>query len=132
MVKNVDSQVIKETLHFLKFFSLSSACLFLKIRTTTGIWSFHHPVPKWLSDKECLPSRRRRFDPWVWKISWRRKWQPTPILLPWKFHEQRSIVGYSPWDHKRVVHNLPTKQQHTLQHSKKNIYLIVTQSFISI
>ena len=25
---------------------------------------------------------------------------PTPVLLPGKFHGQRSLVGYSPWDHK--------------------------------
>ena len=28
---------------------------------------------------------------------WRRKWQPTPVLLPRKFHGWRSLVGYSPW-----------------------------------
>ena len=27
---------------------------------------------------------------------WRRKWQPTPVLLPQKSHGQRSLVGYSP------------------------------------
>ena len=26
--------------------------------------------------------------------SWRRKWQPTPVFLPGKFHRQRSLVGY--------------------------------------
>ena len=31
---------------------------------------------------------------------WRRKWQPTPIFLPGKFHGQRSLVGYSPRGHK--------------------------------
>ena len=41
--------------------------------------------------------RRPGFDPWVWKILWRRKWQLTPVLLPGKFHGQRSLVGYSPW-----------------------------------
>ena len=35
-------------------------------------------------------------DPWVWKIPWRRKWQSTPLLLPGKSHEQRSLVDYSP------------------------------------
>ena len=30
----------------------------------------------------CLQSRRPRFDPWVGKILWRRKWQPTPVFLP--------------------------------------------------
>ena len=33
--------------------------------------------------------------PWVEKIHWRRKWQHTPVFLPGKFHEQRSLVGYS-------------------------------------
>ena len=27
----------------------------------------------------------------------RRQWQPTPVLLPGKFHGQRSLVGCSPW-----------------------------------
>ena len=26
-----------------------------------------------------------------------RKWQPTPVFLPGKFHGQRSLEGYSPW-----------------------------------
>ena len=40
------------------------------------------------------------FDPWVRKIPWRRKWQPTPVLLPGKSHGQRSLVDYSSWDRK--------------------------------
>ena len=40
------------------------------------------------------------FDPWVWKIPWRRKWQSAPVLLPGKSHGQRSLVGYSPWGRK--------------------------------
>ena len=36
------------------------------------------------------------------KIPWRTKWQPTPILLPGKFHGQRSLVGYSPWGRKEL------------------------------
>ena len=46
--------------------------------------------------------RRHGFDPWVRKIPWRRKWQPTPAFLPGKSHGQRSLVGYSPWGCKRV------------------------------
>ena len=34
------------------------------------------------------------------KILWRRKWQPTLVLSPGKFHGQGSLVGYSPWGHK--------------------------------
>ena len=41
--------------------------------------------------------RRPGLDPWVWKIPWRRKWQPTPVFLPREFHGQRSLVGCSPW-----------------------------------
>ena len=41
--------------------------------------------------------RRQRygFDPWVRKIPWRRKWQPTPVFLLGEFHGQRNLVGYS-------------------------------------
>ena len=44
--------------------------------------------------------RLLRFAPWVKKILWSRKWQPTPVFLSRKFHGQRSLVGYSLWDHK--------------------------------
>ena len=43
---------------------------------------------------------RDRFNPWVGKIAWRRKWQPTPVFFPGEFHGQRSLVGYSPWGFK--------------------------------
>jgi len=35
------------------------------------------------------------FNPWVGKILWKRKWQPTPVFLPGKSHGQRSLTGYS-------------------------------------
>ena len=31
-------------------------------------------------------------------LGWRRQWHPTPVLLPGKSHECRSLVGCSPWD----------------------------------
>ena len=34
------------------------------------------------------------------KITWRRKWQSTPALLPGKSHGRRSLIGYSPWGRK--------------------------------
>ena len=40
---------------------------------------------------------RPRFNPWVRKVLWRRKWQSTPVFLPGESHGQRSLVGYSPW-----------------------------------
>ena len=43
-----------------------------------------------------------------------RKWQPTPVFSPGNSHGQRSLVGYSPGGHKRVGHNLVTKQPQQL------------------
>ena len=31
-------------------------------------------------------------------MCWRRKWHPTPVLLPGKSHGQRSLESCSPWD----------------------------------
>ena len=57
-------------------------------------------LPRWRSGKEstcqCGRCRRHRFDPWVRKIPWGKKWQPTPAFSPGKSHGQRSMVVYSP------------------------------------
>jgi len=47
-----------------------------------------------------LPAMQETFNPWVEKIPWRKKWQPTPVFWPGKSHGQRSLVGYSPCSHK--------------------------------
>ena len=49
---------------------------------------------------KSLPSvcRTPGFNPWIRKIPLRRKWQPTPVSFPGKFHGWRSL--YSPWGHK--------------------------------
>ena len=40
---------------------------------------------RWLSGKGAAGQRRRyRFHPWVRNIPWRRKWKPTPVILPEK------------------------------------------------
>ena len=54
-------------------------------------------------------TRECRFDPWVRKIPWSRKRQPTPVFLPGKFHGQRGLVGYSPWG---------LKQSDTSEHTR--------------
>ena len=60
-------------------------------------------VAQWLKKKKKKPAcqfrshKRLWFDQWFRKTSWRRKWQPTPVFLPGKFHGQRSLEGYSPW-----------------------------------
>ena len=45
--------------------------------------------------------KRREFNPWVGKIPWRRAWQPILVFLPGVSHEQRNLVGYSPWGRKK-------------------------------
>ena len=65
---------------------------------------FHKGLPRWRSGEEsacqCRRRERCRFHPWVRKISWSRKLQPTPVFLPGKFRGQRSQVGNSPWGRK--------------------------------
>ena len=39
-------------------------------------------------------------NPGLGKISWRRKWQPTPVFLPGKSHGRKSLIGYSSWGRK--------------------------------
>ena len=50
--------------------------------------------------KNLLAVQKTRVHPWVGKIPWRRKWQPTPVSLPGKSHGQRSLVDCSPWGRK--------------------------------
>ena len=51
--------------------------------------------PRWNSGKECTCQcrrcRRHGLDPWVGVILWSGKWQPAPVILPGKFHGQRSL-----------------------------------------
>ena len=76
-------------------------------------------LPWWLSGKEqAYQCRRHRCDPWVRKIPWRRKWQPSLVFFPGESHEQRSLVGYSLWGCKRVRQDLATKQQGVRHYSK--------------
>ena len=50
--------------------------------------------------KNLIQCGRPRFDPWVRKIPWKKKWQPILVFLPGKSHGQRSLAGYSPCTHK--------------------------------
>ena len=44
-------------------------------------------------------------------MPWRKKWLPMSVFLPGKSHGQRRLVGYSLCGHKRVRHDLATKQK---------------------
>ena len=65
-------------------------------RDSTYIWAFL--VVQW--QRVHQSSRRCGFDPWVWKIPWRRKRLLTPESLPGKSHGQRSLADYSLWGQK--------------------------------
>ena len=80
------------------------------------------------SELKNLPAKEEMqetgFDPWVRKIPWRRKWQPIPVILPGKSHEQRTLVGYSPWSCKES----DTTEQ--LSASTGTGYLFCTWAFL--
>jgi len=60
------------------------------------IWGFSDGASGKESAYQCRRHKKLRFAPWVRKIPQSRRWQPTPVFLPGKFHEQRSLVGYCP------------------------------------
>ena len=82
-------------------------------------------LARWLRGKEpahqCQRCRRHRFNPWVGKIPWRRKWQPTLVFLPAESHGQRSLVSYSPWGRQELDKTEVTK--HNRQRVKKHFTL---------
>ena len=84
-------------------------------------------LPRWFSDEEfacqCRRCKRCEFDPWVKKIPWRRKEQPTPLFLHGEFRGQRKLVGYSPWGHKELdmikhelIHCITTEDKYLLHY----------------
>ena len=66
----------------------------------------HNP----LTESMCFPGGTRvkslpanvgdKFNLWIWKIPWRRKWQPTLVFLPGESHGQWSLASYSLQFHK--------------------------------
>ena len=79
-------------------------------------------------------SWRRWFNPWVGKIPWRRKWQPTPVFLPGKSHEQKSLAVFSPQGHKRIGYDLATNQQHFFKKrmSKQTCWHVLNQHTMTV
>ena len=86
-------------------------------------------LSRWPSSKEsacqCRRHKRRGFNPWVGKIPGRRKWKPTPVFLPGKFHGQKNLEGYGPWGCKELD---MTKRTHVHTHfhpSAETLHLII-------
>jgi len=51
---------------------------------------------------QCRRQKRCGLDPWVRKILGRRVWHPIPVFLPGKYHGQRNLAGYRPWNLKEL------------------------------
>ena len=79
-----------------------------------------------------LQCRRPLLDPCIGNIPWRSE-LPTPVVLLAEYHEQRSLVGCSPWGSQRVGHNWVTKHIHTHRdiythtHTHTNKYLLYSR-----
>ena len=71
------------------------------------IWDkFQIFTSPWLTGRDSLVAQLVKslpamWETWVGSLGWqdprRRKWPPTPVFLPGKFHGWRSLVDYSPW-----------------------------------
>ena len=79
----------------------------------------------WLGHSVLAIAQRRHgcIDPWIRKIPCKRKWQPTPVFLTGKPHEQRAQMDYSPWGHKELDMTEHTHTPHpTHTHTQYDIF----------
>ena len=77
--------------------------------------------PSWASLMTQLVKKSPAMqDTWVQSLGWEglleKEMATYSNILPRKIRGQRSLVGYSPWDHRRVGHDLATKQQQIALH----------------
>ena len=63
------------------------------VKNLSAMWETHVQS---LGQEDLLEKEMATYS----NIPLRRKWHPTPVFLLGKSHEQRSLVGYSPWGHK--------------------------------
>ena len=77
-----------------KKYLLKISLFFLRKSTDFSTATGSLGLPRWLRGKESACQRRRlRFHPWLGKIPWRRKRQPTPVFSPGEPHGRRSQAG---------------------------------------
>ena len=97
-------------------------------------WTFYEPLlvfPGGSDGKSvCLQGGRPGFYPWVGKVPWRRKWQPSSVLFPGKSNGWKSLVGYHPWglkesDTTEWLHSLSILHECVLSHFS-HVWLFVT------
>ena len=91
--------------------------------------NYYCGLPQQFSGKEstCQCSRHR-FNSWVWKTLWRKKWLPSThsSILAWEISWTEEPDGLQSMGSKRVGHELVTKQQqnHYCRHLSNIAYII--------
>ena len=101
--------------------------------TNTGGWGGNCLCDLIGKESACKCNRHKRhaFDPWISKIPWSRKWQPTPVFWPGEFHRQRSLEGYILWGHKELGATEEVNTYiHTHTHMNRHISLQNNRSSI--
>ena len=97
-----------------------------EISTIKPFWGISQ-VTQWLKKKkitcQCRRHKRCRFNPWVRKMPWSRKWQPTPIFFPGKFHGHRAW-----WATIHGIANIWT-QLSTCTHTHTHTHIILKPDF---
>ena len=66
--------------------------------------------------------RRPRFDPWIGKIPWRRKWQPAPVFLPRKsssWEEEPGRLQFMGSQGSDMTERLPSLSVHKIMGQNK-------------
>ena len=108
LILQIRRLILKEARWLAKAYQLPNA----RDRVWTWVCPMSNPMfssfvglPRWLSRRLHLQCRRHGFNPWVRKIPWRRKWQPTPVYLPGESHGQRNLAGLQFMGSQRVGHN---------------------------
>ena len=65
-------------------------------------------------EESACQCRRRGFNPWSGRFPRDGNGTPLQYSSPGRSHGQKSLAGYSPWDHKRAGHDLAAKEQQRL------------------
>ena len=95
------------------FFSLSLWFFFLFFPFLSTSLGFLGGTCGKESTHQCRRYKSLRFDPWMWKISWRRKWKPIPIFLPGKIPWIEESGRLKSMGSQRVRHDWAHTHTHT-------------------
>ena len=122
-----------------KFLRLTGMFIWLRWSRVTSVelWRFNSNFQMGVSlIAQLVKNLGSGVNPWVGKIPWRRKWQPTPVFVPGESHGQRSLVGYSPRGRKesdtteRLHSHFHSYHYHLLHESSLNSTWHLTTQYV--